>query len=255
MKDPMRRKQRGFTLLELLIVIAILLILLLLLIPAADYMMFQAKCMKCVANLRQWGVACTAYASDHDGHLPRFNNHGPQNGCVWDIGPTFYSSTHLNSTNTLLAPYGVNLLAMYGCPLVNDTNWFPPLTGGLYGDDVWYFCYNVWMVRSSPVNPGFPVFDINADGMIGSTEWVSNVRSPNHYPLMSCGARVDSFQPFPLANPLIQDQGFGNHMWRGRLRNIPVLYVDGRVDIRQPSQFRDRYTMDWWPSGRSHWYY
>ena len=255
MKDQERRKECGFTLLELLIVVALILILLLLLLPATDYLLFKAKCIKCVANLRQWGVACTSYAADHNGDLPRFNNRGPQNGCLWDIGPTFYSSTNLNSTNTLLAPYGVNMLSMYGCPLVNDSAWFPPGTGGAYGDDVWFYGYNVWMYRSSPINAGFPVFDINGDGVIGSAEFVSNGRVPNNYPLMSCGARLDSFQSFPLPNNVIQDQGFGPHMWKGHLENIPVLYVDGHVVIRQPSQFKDRYSMSFWPSGRAHWFY
>jgi prepilin-type N-terminal cleavage/methylation domain-containing protein len=63
------RASSGFTLIELLVVIAIIALLMAILLPTLQRVTRQAKAIKCQANLRQWGVAFSAYAAEHDGEF------------------------------------------------------------------------------------------------------------------------------------------------------------------------------------------
>ncbi len=67
-----RCRMKGFTLIELLAVIAILLILILLLSTGFGKMTGRAQQIQCISNLKQLSLALRAYASDHNGSLPRY---------------------------------------------------------------------------------------------------------------------------------------------------------------------------------------
>ena len=62
---------KGFTLIELLVVISIIALLLAILLPALNRVKEQAKQTRCLANLKQIGLAMHAYAGDYEYLLPQ----------------------------------------------------------------------------------------------------------------------------------------------------------------------------------------
>ncbi|MHC4191626.1 MAG: type II secretion system protein [Planctomycetota bacterium] len=66
-----KKRTEGFTLIELLVVIAIIALLMAILMPALQRVKNQAKQTRCLANLKQIGLAMHAYAGDYDYLLPR----------------------------------------------------------------------------------------------------------------------------------------------------------------------------------------
>ena len=66
----MRRGCGAFTLIELLVVIAIIAVLMGVLMPSLQRVKEQAQEMKCMNNLRSYGLAMTMYTDDWDGYLP-----------------------------------------------------------------------------------------------------------------------------------------------------------------------------------------
>lgn len=63
-------KSKGFTLIELLVVIAMIAILAAILFPVFAQAREKGRQTQCLSNLRQLGMAFTAYAQDYEGRLP-----------------------------------------------------------------------------------------------------------------------------------------------------------------------------------------
>ncbi len=66
----MSQQRRGFTLIELLVVIAILAILAAILFPVFARAREKARQTRCMADLKQLGLAVEMYAGDHDEMMP-----------------------------------------------------------------------------------------------------------------------------------------------------------------------------------------
>ena len=91
------RKQLAFTLTELLVTLAVIIILLTLLITSSRSAMQSANAAKCVANLRQIGIAALAWSSENDGKIvSAYEDFENQRTWGYKLGP--YLDSKLPST-------------------------------------------------------------------------------------------------------------------------------------------------------------
>ena len=81
-------RRTAFTLIELLVVIAIIAILAALLLPVLGAAKQHARTIKCISNLKQFGLGFTLYAGDYADQLPPLNSGGPYNDPVTPHDPT-----------------------------------------------------------------------------------------------------------------------------------------------------------------------
>ena len=90
--SPRRRPlRRAFTLVELLVVIGIIAVLISILLPALNRARAQANSIKCLANLRQIGMAIVNYSSQNRGFIvPAYNlpNLGGPGSANYNGGPS-----------------------------------------------------------------------------------------------------------------------------------------------------------------------
>jgi prepilin-type N-terminal cleavage/methylation domain-containing protein/prepilin-type processing-associated H-X9-DG protein len=98
------RKDRAFTLLELLVCVVILAVLAAILLPALTRARDKARAIVCVSNLRQWGLATHLYVVDHNDYLPPEGHPNPMPG----------------STNT---GWYIQLPRQIGLPRYHDMPW------------------------------------------------------------------------------------------------------------------------------------
>lgn len=99
---PRPTPTRAFTLIELLVVVAILAILASMLLPVLGRARDLGRATVCMSNLRQVGLASTAYASDFGDNLPYFRD--------W-----LYTTRPGDCSSGTLYPY-LGSKAVYQCP-------------------------------------------------------------------------------------------------------------------------------------------
>ena len=84
-----RRKHShlGFTLIELLVVISIIALLIGLLLPALSSARKSAQSAECLSQLKQMGIAATAFQFDHESYFPRaqYQSQDRKTSFSWDV--------------------------------------------------------------------------------------------------------------------------------------------------------------------------
>ena len=115
------RFRRGFTLIELLVVITVISILTGILLPAVGIVRDSARSTKCMANLRQFGLANGSYAMDWEGiYVPVCTTDASASaGPRWDTNADFMNRLQeSDKSNTT----GYNLVKGLMCPITVAAN-------------------------------------------------------------------------------------------------------------------------------------
>jgi len=99
MNPRLMQRQRGFTLLELLLAVAIIALLAGLLSPALQTAKQKTYSLMCASNLRQIGLSAMLYAGEHNLTLPTIE--------PWPGDPVYDTSAGAQTILGALAAYGV----------------------------------------------------------------------------------------------------------------------------------------------------
>ena len=219
-----KRIAQAFTLIELLVVIAIISLLAALFMPAISDGLDRAKKMKCQSNLRQIGIAMTAYADIHDQSLPihqitSLGNHDlmgmDAQGLEWALADVLGSTKPRKSTGELLTnnPTGNGVFI---CPS-SSLKWnrskslyqVRDKTGNRNCYEGLWYNYRLFTV-SQPTNIG-----------IMKLGWYT---SPARMPFQWCSIRLtmDPAYTYAYVNRLCP------RSWHGE-QSRPTLFMDGHV--------------------------
>lgn len=158
------RNPAAFTIIELLVVISIIALLISLLLPALAAAREAAKNMACLSNLRQTGIAQTAYQVDNDSYMAAWSNvSGGNNPNDWAVSLGTYLGYEFQ-------PFDSDKVdqPLYVCPLSEDE-----LAAIPYWQDNRPVTYSVTFWTSSPNNNHFGYYNwVRAERFPGASDFL-----------------------------------------------------------------------------------
>ncbi|MCL4177022.1 MAG: prepilin-type N-terminal cleavage/methylation domain-containing protein, partial [Verrucomicrobia bacterium] len=215
-------RHAAFTLVELLVVIAIIAILTALVLPALAHSQAQARRVRCLANLRQLGIAVQLYWDDCAGQAFRYRRNVESDGALYWFGWLGHGTEGnrtFDATRGVLYPYlghgTVEICPSLGYALQTFKR---KATGATYG-----YGYNLEL--SSPAQmPTVPI---------------GSIADPARVVVLADAAQVNTFQP-PASpdHPMLEEFYYVNthettvHFRHGQRANL--LFVDGHVAQAPP---------------------
>ncbi len=114
-------KQKAFTLIELLVVISIIALLVGILLPALGAARKAALDIQCKNQLRQFGIAFTAYATDNRDTLPSNLRTPPKHSRTWlTDGPSLFLAVRNAPDEGTIFPYVGESRELYRCPALEE---------------------------------------------------------------------------------------------------------------------------------------
>jgi prepilin-type N-terminal cleavage/methylation domain-containing protein len=259
MKGRSLMRKRGFTLVELLVVIAIIALLLAVLTSALSEARMSAKKLVCESNLHQLGIAVIAYANDYNQRLPRQDIADSTGMNTWDVSHAligyddkgnfgFYRAPTGGFQPCVLYSYGIKKEESVYCPFLpaREKARARLCAGPDYIKYTLWVSYSWWVPRKS----GGVLFPYdNPTSTPDTVSWPEKTTSKGistHPITTDCIMRKSylkddlSDNPSAVTDTVIAEYNYlkwekevyGLHARNGRIRDINLLYGDGRVEGR-----------------------